>query len=130
LGKTTDKKKAPSRVRYEQGHPTVSCRVPKDVHDRLRAAKEREGKSFADLLKIGLGVLEVQAEKEVDLVKNGYMAGYHRGYADAESAFGVTYSCSTCGNAITVRSREEKEAIRNYMEQEGWGHRECHERER
>jgi len=130
VGKTAEKRKAPSRKRYEQSHPTVSCRVPKDVYDRLQAAKEMEGKSFADFLKIGLGVLEVQAKNEADLIKQGYVIGYKKGYAEAETTFKVTYPCSICGKALTVTSQDEKEAIRGYMRENGWRHMACHEQRR
>ena len=57
-------RKAPSRVRYEQGHPTVTCRVPREVYDKLHEVKEAKGKSFADILKIGLRILEERVEEE------------------------------------------------------------------
>lgn len=121
------RKKAPSRVRYEQGHPTISCRIPRELYDSLRKAKSTGGRSFADILKIGLGALEVQARKEEELVKRGYSIGYKKGYAEAESVFKVTYPCNVCRRPLTVTSQEEKEAIRGYMRENGWGHTACHE---
>ncbi|MBF8267727.1 MAG: hypothetical protein HW388_1235 [Dehalococcoidia bacterium] len=55
------RKTPPSRVRYETANPTVSCRVPTEVYDRLQAVKEAEGRNCADVLKIGLGILEARA---------------------------------------------------------------------
>ncbi len=52
------KRKAPSRAKYEQNHPTVSCRVSKDIYDKLTQAKQADGKSFADILKLGLGIIQ------------------------------------------------------------------------
>jgi len=126
MGKTT-RRKAPSRIRYEESHPTVSCRVPRGLYDRLGQARGRDGRSFADILKIGLGALEVQASKEEELVKRGYIIGHKKGYAEAESAFKVTYPCNICGKALTVTSQDEKEAIKGYMRENGWGHMACHE---
>ncbi len=49
MAKTVERK-APSRARYEQAHPTVSDRVPKEIYDRPQAIKRTEGRSFADFL--------------------------------------------------------------------------------
>jgi hypothetical protein len=130
MGKTASKRKPPSRIRYEQSHPTVSCRVPRKLYDKLRKAKGTDGTSFADILKIGLGILEVRAQNEAELTRKGYGSGYKKGYADAESAFKISYACSICRGILTVTSKDEKEAIKAYMQEHGWGHRECHERRR
>ena len=123
----TVKRKAPSRARYEQAHPTVSCRIQKEVYDRLQAIKSVEGKSFADVLKIGLGILAVQA-KEEGVRKRAHAEGYKKGYAEAERLYKVIYRCCVCRRMITVTSINEKEAINQYMQEHGWGHEECHER--
>jgi predicted CopG family antitoxin len=119
---TKGKRKPPSRVKYEHSHPTVSCRVPKEVYDRLQEMKENEGKSFADILKTGLGILKLKAKKD----QNAYYRGYKDGYRQAELKFKVTYRCNVCGESIVVNTRDEKEAVRQYMEEHRWGHRECH----
>lgn len=121
------KKKYPSRVRYEQAHPTVSCRVPQKVYDRLRAVKETEGRSFTDILKVGLGLLEVRAKAEAEIRKQGHAEGYKRGYAEAEGTYKVIYHCNVCRKVVAVTSTNAKEAIKQYMEEQGWGHKECHE---
>jgi predicted CopG family antitoxin len=122
------KKKSPSRVRYEQAHPTVSCRVPQKIYDRLQAVKEMEGRSFADILKVGLGLLEVRAKGEAEIRKQGHAEGYKRGYAEAEGIYKITYPCNVCGKILAVTSTNAKEDIRQYMQENGWGHRECHEK--
>lgn len=124
------KRKAPSRVRYEQSNPTVSCRVSKDVYQRLQEAKRAEGKSFADILKVGLGILEPQIRRETEMRKKGYTEEYEKGYADAEHFYKVTYFCSACGNTMTVTTEAEKQAIKNYMKEHRWGHTTCHEKGR
>lgn len=124
------RRKSPSRVRYEESHPTVSCRVPKEVYDRLWAVKEAEGLSFTDILKVGLGLLEACEEKEADILKKGHALGYRKGHAEAKSLYQVTYPCKVCGGTLTVTTREEKEAVRQYMREHGWGHSQCIERQR
>lgn len=127
MAKTT-KRKAPSRVRYEQGHPTVSCRVPREVYKRLQVVKKADDKSFADILKIGLGILEVRVNEEAEVRKQGYAKGHRKGYAEAERLYKVTYPCNVCGEMLTVTDRDEKEAIRQYMQEHRWGHRACFEK--
>jgi len=120
---TKDKRKPPSRIKYEQSHPVVSCRVPKVIYDRLQDVKQRDGRSFMDILKIGLRIRESKAKKEVE----AYSEGYKEGYREAEREFKVTYACSVCGKTIALNSKGEKQAASEYMEEHGWGHKECHE---
>jgi len=126
MKKIAEKRKPPSRVRYEQGHPTVSCRISRELYDRLQKLKDSEGKSFADILKIGLGVVELQATNEAELKKQGYTKGYKKGYADAESVFRITYPCNVCGKTMIVAGDVAKETIRGYIRDNYWGHTECH----
>lgn len=124
------KKKPPSRIRYEQGHPTVSCRVPKEVYDRLQAVNKSESRSFADILKIGLGILEVKRKEEEKIKKKAHVEGHRRGYADAQRLYIVTYPCKVCRGTLVVTSDDEKQAIKRYMQEHGWGHRQCYEKKR
>lgn len=118
------KKKPPSRIRYEQSHPTVSCRVSKEIYDRLQAIKKTEKKSFADILKIGLGII-TEAKKEKTARQKSYRLGFSKGYAEAEREYKVTYACSVCGRRMTVHWEREKAAIAKYMTESGWAHKDC-----
>ena len=118
------KHKAPSRIKYERDHPTVSCRVSRDIYDRLVEAKA-EGNSFADILKLGLGKLEVQLKKVGEARKQGWDEGYKKGYADAALRYKVSYPCSICGQIIEVTTPQEKQAINECMRQRGWAHETC-----
>lgn len=122
---TKDKRKSPSRIKYEQSHPVVSCRVLREIYERLQEMKEKEGRSFADILKIGLGILELKAKKD----EKAYSRGYDDGYHEAELEFKVTYACNVCGKPIVVNTKEEKEAVKQYMDDHNWGHTRCHEGE-
>ena len=128
------KRQPPSRVRYEQSHPTVSCRIPREVHDRLQAAKKSEAKSFADILKTGLGILELR-EKDTRKIRrqsraDGYKEGYAEGFAEAERFYKVTYPCCICGETMEITSIEAKQAASQFMQEHRWGHIACHERRR
>lgn len=74
MAKATKKKSPPSKIKYEQGHSTVSCRVSRDFYDRLLKAKA-EGNSFSDILKLGLGELEVRIKKLEEARKQGWDEG-------------------------------------------------------
>jgi hypothetical protein len=69
---TKGKLKPPSRIKYEQGHPTISCRVPRKIYRRMQAIKEKEERSFTDILKVGLGILELKAKKDEQAYSRGY----------------------------------------------------------
>ena len=122
------KRVPPSRTKYEQGHPTVSCRVSREIYDRLMEAKAVEDKSFCDILKIGLGKQEVQAKKVRDARKLGWDEGYQKGYADAVLKYKVIYHCDVCGKEMEAIHENEKKTINQFMLEKGWGHNECHER--
>ena len=119
------KKQPPSRIKYEQTHPTVSCRVSREIYDRLVEARKVNDKSFADILRIGLGKQQVQTKKIDEARKKGYDNGYKIGYAIAKLHYKVTYHCSKCGRMTEVDQPNEKEAIDRYMREHGWSHQEC-----
>lgn len=123
---------SPSRIKYEQAHPTISFRVSKEFHDRLQAAKETEGLSFADIVKAGLGLFEVKASNEKEAREQGFEAGFEAGFEEgskeAETRYEVTYLCKVCRKPMAVTSTQEKEAIKQYMEEHAWGHKKCHDR--
>jgi hypothetical protein len=123
------KKSPPSRKKYDENNPVVSFRVSKELYDRLQAVKRAEGKSITDVLKVGVGLLEVKVRKEKEIrdkaFTEGNDKGIEEGYAVAEEAFKVTYLCSKCRKPIELDSPEEKQAASRYMTENGWGHGDC-----
>ena len=105
-------RKPPSRERYEKENPVVSFRVPRKTKELLNESKERDGKSNAYYLQVGLGVTGAEAKKEEEVREQAYGDGYEEGYAEAQRTYGVTYRCAVCGRPITVSSKEAKEAIK------------------
>ena len=108
----------PSRLRYEKAHPTISVRVSRDLHDRLKELKAESGKSAGDVLREALDVQEPS-------VQDAYGRGYGEGWVQAESKYRVDYRCSQCGGTLTIDSREEKRAAAEFMRENGWAHGEC-----
>ncbi len=122
------KRKAPSRIRSEQSNPTVSCRVTRDIYQKLQAAKKGGDRSFAHILKVGLRILEPQIRRESEIRKKGYAEAYEKAFAEAVRLYRVVYSCSICGESTEVRSEEAKRDEGLYMREHGWGHKACHEK--
>jgi predicted DNA-binding protein len=58
-------KKKPSRVAYEESHPTISFRLDKETHHRLKEHLKATGCSFADFVKDALGREESMVDKRV-----------------------------------------------------------------
>ncbi len=125
MARKTKAHKPPSRIRYDQQHPVVSFRVPKELYDRLEAVKKTEGKSTTDVLKIGVGLLIAKIRAEAAIKQEGYDQGYDKAAQGAHELFAVTYRCSVCGKIIEIESDEAKKAAGEYMTEHGWGHTDC-----
>ena len=57
--------KPPSRIRYEKTHPVVTIRVRPDEFKKLRELR-LAGQSYADTLRVGLGVQETNLKPLLD----------------------------------------------------------------
>ena len=122
--KSAKRKLPPSRTRYEQSHPVVSFRVPRDIYDELQRIKEEGDRSFTDILKLGMGKAERDNKEVAKIRKQARHEGYQKGYGEAELKYKVTYPCSMCGQMMVVTHENEKKAIEGYMAQAGWQHSE------
>lgn len=58
-------KKKPSRVAYEESHPTISFRLDRETHDSLKEHLTATGYSFADFVKDALGREKTMVEERV-----------------------------------------------------------------
>jgi len=116
--------KPPSRVRYEKGHPTMSCRLDKDTHDLLKQRLEDlGGVSFADFVKDSLGLLQLKMPdvEEIKEIASG------EGYNQATEEYQIWYYCAVCQKRIdVVPNSDSHKAIIGYMKDKGWAHASCH----
>ena len=98
-------RKAPARIRYEQSHPTVSFRLPKELYEQLMEQLASRDITAADFIKEALGAKRIEtpdiAEIRETEYKQGYYEGYEDGYERAES--GSAYPT----NLMTRRDREK-----------------------
>jgi hypothetical protein len=115
---TNNKKKSPSRERYEKENPTVSARIPKETRHKLLSNLKELGMTLPDALKVLAGELEIKAIP----IQEARQAGYE----EAKNRFVVMYPCNVCGKPIALTSPKAKEYVREYMAKAGWGHVECH----
>ncbi len=124
--KTKAAHKPPARVRYEQSHPTVSCRLSKDEYDLLKQRlDDLGGVSFADFVKDSLGLLQLKIPETREIKEKARMAGYDQGKRGHQ----IWYFCAVCGKRIDVEpNNDSHNAIIRLMRQEGWGHESCHRR--
>lgn len=115
-----DKKRhvPPSRLRYEQQHPTVSVRVSRELYERLQALKRDGGKSLGDILREAVGVQARSA-------RAAYSRGYNTGYAEAEKRYRVDFPCHKCDGLMSIEHPGTKQAAAQYMHEHRWTHAAC-----
>ena len=114
----TRRRAPPSRLRYEQEHPTVSFRVPRSLYLHLKEILGINEQSFADFVKEALGAKILNVE-----------AAYIKGYTSAKEAYLVTYRCAVCRKTIEVESSEAKAAASDIFEEiDALAHEDCRRR--
>lgn len=106
-----NKKKSPSREKYEKENPTVSGRVPKETRDRLNVNLAKQDMSLADALKVLAGELELKV-RPVDEARQV-------GYKEAKNHYLITFPCDVCGKPIPIKKPKTKEAASKYMTEHG-----------
>ncbi|MDO9579620.1 MAG: hypothetical protein Q7J06_03500 [Bacteroidales bacterium] len=116
--------KPPARVRYEQSHPTLSCRLDKNTHDLLRQRLEDlGGVSFADFVKDALGLLQLKIPDTEEIKERAWDEGYNQ----AEKDYQIWYFCAVCRERIDMSPNgDAHKAMIGYMKEHGWGHASCH----
>jgi len=116
--------KPPSRVRYEQSHSTMSCRLDKDTRDLLQQRLEDlGGVSFADFVKDSLGLLQLKIPDTEEIKETAWAEGYDQAEKDCQ----IWYYCAVCGERMDIGPNSNSHtAIIGYMKEHGWGHASCH----
>jgi hypothetical protein len=115
--------KPPARVRYEQSHPTVSCRLDRDTYTLLKQRlQDLEGVSFADFVKDSLGLLQLKMP-DIEQIEG---KAWDEGYAQAMEDYQIWYYCAVCGERIDMEPNSDShKAMIGYMKEHGWGHKSC-----
>jgi predicted DNA-binding protein len=68
MARTNKSQKSPSRKRYEESHPTRSCRLNEKDDEILKELLEHTGRSFADFVKDHIRKEEAMVEKRVEIL--------------------------------------------------------------
>ncbi|MHB8488863.1 MAG: ribbon-helix-helix protein, CopG family [Candidatus Dormibacteria bacterium] len=113
-------KRPPARLRYAADHPTVTIHLPdRATYARLDELAERSGLSRGQIVKQALGLVE----KGVAQDEAAYLGAYCDGQMDALEAYGLSITCSICGEPIDVEAGSEmaKAAVALLVER-GWAH--------
>ena len=116
-------RKPPARVRYEQSHPTVSCRLDKDTCTLLKQRLEDLGRvSFAEFVKDSLGLQQLKIPN-IEEIKEKV---YDEGYDQAEKDYQIWYYCAVCRKRIDMEPNSDShKAMIGYMKEHGWAHASC-----
>lgn len=105
----TKKKRTPSRVKYEQSHPTVSFRLPKELYDQLMEQLASRDITAADFIKEALGAKRIKTPNIAEIKDAEYKQGYYEGYEDGYERAEVGLPNPT--NLVTRRAREKATEI-------------------
>lgn len=87
------KRKPPSRIRYEQRNPTISCRVPAEFKEELNAHLQMTGQSLS-------GWIQDAFEGREDTVKEAeraYWRGWEKGADQAISNVSIALRIGVSG---------------------------------
>ena len=103
--------KYPSRIKYEEDNPAITCRVPKELKEKIEKMKKMTGKSISQIIVEILTNAEIDFSKVVEKVKK-------------ENA--IWYYCYKCLKTSYMKplSRDHKAMI-EYMKENQWGHIDC-----
>ncbi len=118
--------KPPARIRYEQGHPTVSCRLSRATYTLLKQRLEDLGGiSFAAFVKEQLGLQQAKMPNIKEIKEKARDQGYKQAVEDWQ----VWYYCAVCRQRIDMEPNSDShKAMIGYMKEHRWGHASCHER--
>ena len=112
--------KPPARLRYEQSHPTVSCRLDGATHALLKQRLSDLGEvSFADFVKDALGTLQLKMP-DVNLMRK---TAREKGYKQAKKDYEVWVFCINCRKPIYIQPNTDiHKAIIGYADEHRWKH--------
>ena len=112
----------PSQVKYRQENPIIGIRLTKSLKEILDSL--RGNTSYSEFIRTVL----TTKEKQLKEISN---QAYNQGYNKAKEEHQIWYFCNVCQERINISPNSEShKAIIQYMEEHGWGHRSCHEKEK
>jgi hypothetical protein len=113
------KNKPPSREKYEKNNPTVSFRVNNELYRKLEEARKIGALSYADIIRIGLGMIEPKVKAAEEELNDEYKEGFKDGWDNARVTYSIHYRCCVCGQIMRISSDEEEAAASKDMTENG-----------
>jgi hypothetical protein len=92
--------------RYEEEHPVVSFRVPREDFDRVKREIEAEGESIGEFLRRAFDV--EQSDLQV-----AYNRGLMAGHKAAKSKYAIYVNCISCCEPVAVVDEQLKETAQD-----------------
>ena len=84
---------------------------------------------FKGELSYGLAIKKLLTE-ELNSYSEGYKKGKKDGYRQGVKDWQIWYYCKVCDKRINIKPNgNSHKALIGYMQEHGWGHAECHEKE-
>ena len=119
------KHKPPSRIRYEENHPTFSVRIPKPLYDQLKELCKDGGWSFADFARQALNEQKPVAKQIRKRLDAAWATGYDAGFKNAKAQYLITFPCFVCKKPIEIASSDTGpiKAVQEALA--GWRHKTC-----
>ena len=118
--------KPPSRVRYEQSHPAISCRLNKETYDLLKQQLEELGDvSVCSSRAARDSPPRIKMPKPEDTERVREEAT-REGYSQAIREWQIWYYCNVCKKKVTVKPNSvDHKRIIGFAKQNYWAHESC-----
>ena len=105
--------RSPSKIRYDESHPSVSFRLSGEVKEWLDTV--RGDLSYTETIRNAM----VDGAKVQEAVDNAY----RQGYEDAKKTYQLIFWCSVCRKTMHCRTNDEMhKALAEYAFESGWHH--------
>jgi len=102
MSKKNEKKhRPPSRIRYEESHPTISFRLEKSLRDELNSFLQKNNLSKPDFIKIFLKKQKenyeaVRTDAYDKGLQDGKKSGREEGYEEGKKDWAIWVNCYNC----------------------------------
>ena len=101
----------------------MSFRLKKEEKEKLEAIAEIEGMTVSQYVRDFLKGIIAEREKGDGIYRKWFNAGYEKGRKDWQ----IWYYCSVCGKLLFVEPNGgEHKQIVEFLKNQGWGHKSCH----
>lgn len=105
-----------------------------DVNSRIfdEAVAKKDESLYKSRVMTQMNAARVSINKTTQAQLQGkYNEGYKDGYAKGKVDNAIFYYCKVCGKPLYIQPNSKAhQAVVDAMHERGWGHRECHEKQK